>query len=190
MRPTILHALLLLALSATPARAQTAPDARDPFAAGRWHFETDAVAALEAWNYNNSHEEIYGLNEGISYGIRNGLVVRATQRIAYVSQRAEDALLLGLTVGVRGRIYRRGSLSVFLQVDFGISHTAIATPPRGTRFNYLATGGAGVTVALRPGLYLAPALFVLHISNAQLKGAARNPDLEALGASIGVLLRF
>src|SRR5688500_14470306 len=104
MRLTILHALVLLALSVSPARAQARPDAADPFAARAWHFETEAVAALEAWNYNISHEEMYGHGQGVTYGLKNGLMLRANQRFAYVSQRAEDAVLRALTIGVRGRI--------------------------------------------------------------------------------------
>ena len=190
MRPTILHATLLLALSAVPAHAQPAPGAADPFAAHRWHFETEAVAALEVWNYNGSHEELYGLNESVTYGLKDGLVLRAGQRFAYVSQRAEDAVLLGLTIGMRGRVWQRGRVSAFLQGDLGISHTAVATPPRGTRFNYLAIGGGGVMVRVRPRAHVVSTLQLIHISNASLEGAGRNPDIEALGPSIGLLLRF
>lgn len=190
MRPTILHAVALLALSVLPARAQSASTPGDPFAAGRWHFEADGVAALEAWNYNSAHEELYGLGEGITYGVRDGVVVRAGQRFIYVSQRAQDAVVLGLTLGVRGRVYQRGRVSAFLQGDVGISHTAIATPPRGTRFNYLATGGGGVMVQARPRLHLVGALNLIHISNAGIKGASRNPDIEAIGLSLGMILGF
>ena len=166
------------------------PGSTDPFAPHAWHFETEAVAAVEAWNYNASHEELYGLSEGVTYGLKRGLVLRANQRFAYVSQRAEDAVLLGLTIGVRGRVYSRGRLSAFLQADLGISHTAIATPPRGTRFNYVAMGGAGALFALRPRLHLVTALQLIHLSNASLKGPSRNPDIEAIGPSVGLLIRF
>ncbi len=191
MRVTILYALALLALSAPAARAQQAPpDAGDPFAARAWHFETEALAALETWNYNANHEELYGLSEGVTYGLRNGLVLRANQRFTYVSQRSEDAVLLGLTIGLRGRVYQRGRLSAFLQGDLGISYTAVATPPRGTRFNYLAIGGGGFLIGLRPRLHLVTALHVIHVSNASVKGASRNPDIEAIGPSIGLLIGF
>jgi hypothetical protein len=190
MRLTILHALTLLALSAPAARAQATPGPVDPFAPRTWHFETEAVAALEAWNYNASHEELYGLSEGVTYGLKHGLVLRANQRFAYVSQRAEDAVLVGLTIGVRGRVYSRGRLSVFLQGDVGISHTAIATPPRGTRFNYVAMGGAGALIGLRPRIHLVTTLQLIHLSNASLKGPSRNPDIEAIGPSAGLLIRF
>ena len=196
MRHTILQPFLAAAVitafaigAPASAHAQArAPD--DPFAARAWHFETDAQAALEAWNYNTSHEEIYAIGEGVTYGIRDGLALRMNQRIAYVSQRAEDAVTLGLSIGVRGRVYRRGRVSAFLQGDVGISHTAIATPPRGTRFNYLAAGGGGAMVRIRPRVHLVTTMQLVHISNAGLKGPGRNPDIEAIGPSLGLLFRF
>jgi hypothetical protein len=187
MRLTILHALLLVVAAAGQAHAQAADD---PFAAHRWHFELEGQAALEAWNYNISHEEAYALAEGLTYGLRDGLVLRMNQRFIYVSQRGEDAVLLGLTIGGRGRIYRRGRAAAFLQGELGISHTAVAAPPRGTRFNYMAIGGAGLTARLTARAHGVAALQVIHLSNASLKGAGRNPDIEAIGLSLGVNLRF
>jgi len=161
-----------------------------PFAARTWHFETGVGAAFEAWNYNVSHEDLFSLTQGVTYGLRDGLVLRATQRFAYVSQRAQDAVLLGLMGGVRFRIAQRGRVTGFLQGDLGISYTAIATPPRGTRYNYLAIGGGGVLIRVKPRVHVVTALEVIHISNASLKGPGRNPDIEAIGPSIGLLFRF
>jgi hypothetical protein len=190
MRVTILHAILLLAF-AVPARAQPGdPRQPDPFARRAWHFETAAIAALEAWNYNISHEELYGLDQGVTYGWRDGLAIRMQQRLIYVSQRAQDAVVLGVTIGVRTRVIERGRWSAFVQGDVGISHTALATPPRGTRFNYLAIGGGGAMVRVHPRVHLVSTLQLIHISNNGIKGASRNPDIEAIGPSLGLLIRF
>ena len=190
MRLTILHAFLLLALAATARAQEPAPAPPDPFARGVWHFETAALAALEAWNYNISHEELYGLDQGLTYGLRDGLALRVQQRVIYVSQRAQDAVVLGLTIGLRTRVIGRGRWSAFVQGDIGISHTALATPPRGTRFNYLAVGGGGAMVRVHPRIHLVSALQLVHISNNGIKGPSRNPDIEAIGPSIGLLVRF
>jgi hypothetical protein len=166
--------MTLAALATTTrTRAAAAPD-DDAFAAHWWHFEADAQAALEAWNYNISHEEIYAIGEGLTYGMRDGLMLRMNQRIAYVSQRSQDAVLLGLTMGVRGRVYRRGRVSAFLQGELGISYTAIATPPRGTRFNYLAAGGGGAMARVHARVHVVTTLQVIHISNAGLKARAES----------------
>jgi len=192
MRLTILHAILLVLAAAGSAAAQAAAPA-DPgasFARGRWHFEFAGQAALEAWNYNGSHEEMYGLEQGLTYGVRDGLVLRMNQRFIYVSQRAEDGVVLGLTIGVRGRALQRGRTTVFLQGEVGISHTAVAAPQRGTRYNYLAIGGGGLMLRLNGRAHLVTALQLVHLSNGGLRGRSRNPDVEAIGLSLGLNLHF
>jgi hypothetical protein len=187
MRLTILHVLALLLLPVV-ARAQDA--APDPFTRGTWHFEADASAAFELWNYNASHEDLFGLSQSVTYGVRDGFAIHGAQRFIYISQRGQDAVLLGLTMGVRRRIGHPGRVTGFLQGDLGISYTAIATPPRGTRFNYLAVGGGGVMIRTSPRVHVVTTALLTHISNAGIKGSSRNPDLEALGVAVGINVRF
>lgn len=182
--------LVLVASHKTRAQSDRDTAREDAFAAHRWHAEFSLQAALEAWNYNVSHEELYGLQEGVSYGLRDGLVLLARQRTYYVSQRGNDTWVLALTGGLRARVYRRGRASAFLQFDMGVSDAAIALPSRGTRFNYLAVGGGGVLVRLKPRLHLVTSLDLLHISNAGLKGPDRNPDIESIGPTLGLIVGF
>jgi hypothetical protein len=174
------------------ARAQAAASssAEDAFAEGRWRAEFLAGAALEAWNYNPSHEELYGLTQGVSYGLRDGVVLIARQRLVYISQRRNDSRLLGITAGLRGRVYRRGRTSAFLQFDVGLSDAAVALPPGGTRFNYLAIGGGGMMVRMNQRVQAIAVAEVIHISNAGIAGHDRNPDIEAIGASLGITIGF
>jgi hypothetical protein len=185
-------AILFLALRAGDARAQTIPSSssEDAFVKGRWRAEFLVQSALEAWNYNPSHEELYGLVQGVTYGLRDGLVLLVRQRLYYISQRRNDSRLLGITSGLRGRVYRRGRTTGFVQFDIGVSDAAVALPPGGTRFNYLATGGGGVTVRINHRLQAIAALEVIHISNAGLAGNDRNPDIEAIGPSLGMTIGF
>jgi hypothetical protein len=184
--------IFVLVLLAVDARAQaTSPSLpEDAFADGRWRAEFFAEAALEAWNYNPSHEEMYGLIQGVTYGLRDGLVLLVRQRLYYISQRRNDSRLLGLTSGLRGRVYRRGRTGVFLQFDVGVSDAAVALPPGGTRFNYVAAGGGGVTLRINRRLQAIATLEVIHISNAGLAGNDRNPDIEAIGPSVGISIGF
>jgi len=178
-------------LVATAADAQTAAAPHDEvFARGRWHAEASLTGALEAWNYNISHEELLGIAEGVTYGLRSGLLLTFHQRIHYISQRANDTWLLGLTFGVRGRIYERGRTTAFLDGALGISDAAIAAPPRGTRFNYLAIGGGGMLLRLRPRIHLLAGLHLMHISNGGIRGRSRNPDIEAIGPTLGLVVGF
>jgi hypothetical protein len=184
-------ALLLIALMAGDARAQaSASSPEDAFARGRWRAEFLAQAAIEAWNYNPSHEELYGLVQGVTYGVRDGLVVIVRQRLYYVSQRRNDSRVLGISSGLRARVYRRGRASGFLQFDLGISDAAVAAPPGGTRFNYLAIGGGGLMVRISRRLQAIATLEVVHVSNAGLAGPDRNPDIEAIGPSLGLTIGF
>jgi hypothetical protein len=183
--------MLVFGLTATGTHAQTSPaDPDSVFADGRWHAEFAVQAALEAWNYNPSHEELYGLTQGITYGLRDGLMLTARQRLYYVSQRLNDSRLLGITTGLRARVYQRGRASGFLQFDVGVSDAAVALPPRGTRFNYLAIAGGGILYRMSRRVHAIATLEVIHISNAGLKGPDRNPDIEAIGPALGVLISF
>ena len=128
--------------------------------------------------------------QGVTYGLRDGLVLLARQRLYYISQRRNDSRLLGLTTGLRGRVFRRGRATGFLQFDVGVSDAAVALPPGGTRFNYLAIGGGGVMWRINGRLQLVTALEVIHVSNAGIAGHDRNPDIEAIGPSFGLSIGF
>ena len=171
-----------------PARADAA--AADAFATDGWHLELTAAGAIEAWNYNISHEELYGLTAGLTYGLGNGIVLIARSPLYYVSQRGVDGFLFGGTFGIRGRIYRRQRVSVFVEFEVGLSESDTQVPPRGTRFNYLALGSAGATIRIRGSVHLLAGLKWIHVSNNGLAGRDRNPDIEAIGPAVGVLLGF
>lgn len=192
-RATLLLATGLLTVCPLPAQAQDAPAAQredDPFARGTWQLQLASHAAAEIWNYNGNHEEIFGFVPGVSYGLSDAVAAVVTFPMYYVDQRGVDAAFQGLTFGLRSRVFRRGRLSVFFDFDVGISYADTYTPPRGTRFNYLALGTIGVIVPLRADLQLMAGVRLAHVSNNGLAGRDRNPDIEALGPQIGVLKRF
>lgn len=200
MRSTIVHAVrrvaavaVLLLQVAPPTSAQTATGTTDepgPFVKRGWHLELGGHGALETWNYNISHEEMVSIRTGLTYGLRDGLLLTVAWPLYYVDQRGVDGYLLGATCGIRGRVYRRGKLAAFLEIEFGISEADTSVPPRGTRFNYLALGGAGATIRLRPGFHLLAGLKWVHVSNNGLAGRDRNPDIEAVGPHAALLIGF
>jgi hypothetical protein len=176
-------------LVATTAKAQTTA-ADDPFARRSWHLELGGHGALETWNYNISHEEMYAVTTGFTYGLGNAITLKAAWPFYYISQRGTNACLMGATLGVRARIYRHGRVSVFLEGDIGVSEADTFVPPRGTRFNYLALGGVGFTTRIGLGVHLLTGLKLLHLSNNGLAGRDRNPDIEAAGPHVAVLMKF
>ena len=185
-----LFARLVLAVPLPSIVQAQSTDGDDPFARRGWYLQLAAHGALETWNYNISHEEVYGLEAGLTYGLGKGVALKAAWPLYYVSQRGTNAYLLGTTIGVRGRIYQRGRMSVFLEGEVGVSEADTFVPPRGTRFNYLALGGVGCTTRVGPGLHLLSGLKLMHLSNNGLAGRDRNPDIEAVGPYTALLLKF
>ena len=51
-------------------------------------------------------------------------------------------------------------------------------------------GSGGLLVRVRPRVHALVALHWMHVSNNSLKGPGRNPDIEALGPRIGVVIGF
>ena len=202
MRRRVTHArtasaLLLLLLPILPGgvAAQSAPMTApavpgDPLARRGWHLEVSAHGAIETWNYNISHEDALGAFAGVTYGIREGLALKITSPLYYVWQRRTDGYVFGLTWGLRGRLVQKPKWSAFWEFEVGVSEADTYVPPRGTRFNYLAMGGGGMTRRIRPGVHVFGGLRWLHLSNNGLAGRSRNPDLEAVGPTGGVLLAF
>jgi hypothetical protein len=177
-------AVLWLPVSAP---AQT-PD--DPLSKRGWHLEVTAHGALETWNYNANHEELVGILPGFTYGVREGLAIKIAFPLYHVWQRGTDAYVFGTTWGVRGRLTRKPRWSAFWEAGVGVSEADTYVPPRGTRFNYFAIGGGGLTMRVRPGVHLLAGLRWVHVSNNGLAGRSRNPDIEAVGPTVGMLFGF
>jgi hypothetical protein len=192
--PFVLLASLLCILSATRSAAQSrstpprVPD--DPLARHGWHLDMAVHGALEMANYNGNHEEMLGEFAGFTYGIREGLAVKVSTPLYYVRQRGTDGCLFGVTAGLRGRLVKKPHWSAFWEFEMGVSDADTYVPPRGTRFNYLAIGGGGITVRIREGIHLVGGLRWVHVSNHALAGRSRNPDIEALGPAVGLLYGF
>jgi hypothetical protein len=194
IRHTLAHCMLVAGLSAemtTSIRAQGQhPASDDLFADAAWHFELGAHGAIETWNYNNSHENMFAVTGGLSYGLKRNLALVISTPIYYVEQRGANAWLLGATGGIRWRVLGGPRVAMFVEVEAGVSRAEIYTPPRGTRFNYLLFAGAGITTRLSRGTHLLTGIKWVHVSNNGLAGRSRNPDIEAVGPRIAILTRF
>ena len=182
--------IVLIAGGAAPFAQTRTAAAEDPFARRGWHLQLTTHGALEAWNYNISHEELAGVSTGLTYGLRDGLVLTATGSLTHVWQPGSNAAAIAALVGVRGRVFRTSRVAVFLELEIGASDADTLVPPRGTRFNYLAQGGVGSTVRVGRRTHLLAGVKWIHVSNGGLAGRDRNPDIEAVGPMLGLLLGF
>jgi hypothetical protein len=143
------------------------------------------VAALrEAWDWNESTESLAGIVIGADRRAWRGLSVRGELLVLRVLQQPDDAWLRGLTVGTRMRWGQAGVRPV-ADVAVGLSSATRPVPQRGTTFNYLAVIGAGAEMPLR-SLILTVTGRWIHASNNGREGRHRNPDIQALGAVVGV----
>jgi hypothetical protein len=59
-------------------------------------------------------------------------------------------------------------------------------PDNGTSFNWIAQGGGGFLWRIGQRTYGVTGVRVLHLSNANLQGADRNPDINAVGGYAGL----
>jgi hypothetical protein len=182
--PTML-ALAVMTCSPAAAAAQV-----DPFARRAWVLDLSATGLSEAWNYNESREELYGVDLGMAYAARDGLVLHVGSMLAYTSQRGADAVIVGVVGGPRWAVFRRAGRSLTIELDVGVSRAELPVPPRGTRFNYVFRPTIGAVWPIGAGLIGTAGLTWLHLSNNGLAGRHRNPDVQAIGLRLGVLLPF
>jgi hypothetical protein len=162
----------------------------DPFARHAWTLELAVNGLSEAWNYNESREELYGVRCGLTYALREGLMLHIGPTVWYASQRNADAFIVGASGGVRWAVWRGSSRAISLDLGIGGSRAETPVPPRGTRFNYIFQVGTTYTHRLSDRVVAEAALTWLHLSNNSLAGRGRNPDVQAVGLQLGVLIPF
>ena len=170
----MLAILSLIAVAGRIAGAQ-APD---------WRVDAAAMLLPEAWDYNEARESLAGAGIGVDRRLGGPLAARIEALVLRVGQGGDDAWLRGVTLGTRAR-WSLLAMAPFFDVAVGVSTATTAVPMRGTTFNYLAVLGGGIEVPMR-GLELAFGARWLHLSNNGRHGRHRNPDLQTLGAVVGV----
>jgi hypothetical protein len=171
---TLLAILSLIAISGRTAAAQTS----------EWRVDVSVMALPEAWDYNEARESLTGAAIGIDRHVWGPLAVRAEAVVLRVAQEGGDGWLRGVTLGMRAR-WSRARVAPFLDVAVGPSTATIAVPIRGTTFNYLAVVGGGIEFPVR-GIQMGVSARWLHVSNNGREGRHRNPDIQTLGAVVGV----
>jgi hypothetical protein len=179
--PFRLAAVLIVALAA-PAHAE----ADGAFAKGQWTGSVVSAVLIEAWDYNLSQEEIYGGAIGVAYCPRDRVSIGVEVMLARVVQNSSDAFLKGASSIFGWQAWHRGQWSVAIETGLGVSTADVAVPRRGTRFNYLAHGGATAIWRVTERCHVMGSLRWLHLSNNSLAGRDRNPDIQALGGHVGV----
>jgi hypothetical protein len=157
-------------------------------AAQSWTVDAGTAVLPEAWDYNESREVLAGAIVGADRHVWRPLAARVEGLLLRVAQEPRHTRSAGFTVGVRSR-WRTGRRHPFADLGVGLSQGSSALPPRGTRFNYVIAAGGGVMTPMGRGWLQIGARW-LHLSNAGRVGKDRNPDIQAIGLTLGVVWPF
>jgi Lipid A 3-O-deacylase (PagL) len=157
-------------------------------AAQPWTIDAGTAVLPEAWDFNESREVLTGVTIGVARAVWRPLAVRVEGLLLNAAQQPRDAWTAGFTMGVQSRWrLRRGQPYADLAV--GLSRAEAPVPQRGTRSNYVIVAGGGLMVAAGRGWVQVGARW-LHLSNAGRVGKNRNPDVQAIGLTLGVVWPF
>lgn len=187
-RAAVCLVLTLVTTTGTQARGQQ--PSLDLFDRGATTIEFGLGWLDEAWNLNERREWLVAGSASLWWACSDRLAVGAEFQHARVFQRTPDAFVQGLSPLVRFEVIERPAWRIYVEAGPGISWSDLDVPPRGTRFNYLFQGGAGVMRRIGRNAHVVGAFRFLHLSNHFREGRERNPDLETLGAFTGLSVSF
>jgi hypothetical protein len=165
-------------------RAKAVPSS----AARRGWVEVAGEVYREAWNYNVSDEDLFGGSASLWYPVAPHWSIGTEALVVWAHQeRVPSAPVAGVVLLARRR-FDRQNVSYFVEGGGGMSYAARFVPQRGTRFNYIFGGSAGVIHQTSRYAYLIASFRFFHLSNNGMAGRDRNPDIEAFGLRVGMLL--
>jgi hypothetical protein len=180
-------ALAIVAIvQAAPAVAQQ----RGPFEKGSVGIELGVAPLVEIWNINEERERVIEGTAAVWGAVSDRVGVGLEFHQAWVVQDAPGAFVQGLSPLVRVKLTRRPQWNWFADAGPGFSWSDIATPVRGTRFNYLFQFGTGALKRMSATNHLVIAYRFFHLSNHGREGKDRNPDLEMMGGYVAWSFSF
>lgn len=159
------------------------------FDAGSVGLEFAGGPFVEAWNLNEGREWLLAGTAGVWWAVTDRALLLTEFHVARVFQDpSRPAFINGFAPLVRWRLRRGPPWTLFADVGPGISWSDTAVPPRGTRFNFLLLGGGGAAWPIGRQVEALVGVRWIHLSNNGREGRRRNPDIEALGAYVGLSL--
>jgi hypothetical protein len=147
---------------------------------------------VESWNLNSNGRE--WLVDG-GFSVWWAPVDRATLLVEFHATRVfqtslRNAFVTGLVPIVRLQVLDRLPWGLFAEAGLGPSWSDTAVPAGGTRFNYLALAGLGVSRRVARHTSATVGFRWMHVSNNGREGHDRNPDIQGLGGVGAVSVAF
>jgi len=156
---------------------------------GSMNFSVLGTFYSEAWGFNGSKENLYGGVVSFGYFFLNKLSLNAEMTFMAVEQYSGNTFLGGISLVFRWHYFTIERFSLFMDAGFGVSGAGDRVPPpSGTNFNFLIHAGLGTTYKLSKHLCLFGNFRYFHLSNGSVFGTDRNPDIDALGGQLGVMI--
>lgn len=170
-----------------PIAAQRGNGPDEPAVHG-WMFDLYGTFLAEAWDYNLSKENLAGGSIAIRQQRTPRWSFGGEACLFAAKQRGHnrDAVLIGGGPLIHGQFPVSGRAAFVADLALGVSRADRRVPPRGTRVNYLVRTSGGVSYATRRSVTALLLVTYLHLSNASLEGRDRNPDIQSLGAMLGI----
>lgn len=162
-----------------------------PFASNTIGVEFAATGLGELWSLNGSREWLAGGSLAAWWAFADGHALVVQFQATQVFQpEPRHAFVNGIVPSLRWRLVEGLRLDVFAELGAGVSWSDTRVPPRGTQFNYLAQAGVGFVRRVGRQTHAITGIKLLHLSNGNREGIARNPDIEAIGAYVALAVGF
>lgn len=166
------------------------------FTKGSWMGDVFGVA-MAGVDGADGDATFTGGGVGASYYLWDDFAMRGELIGLHVAQHGDDAAAGGLNLFTRWHFLHRERFTLFAEIGGGLLQADVSIPDDdrsrgddGTNFCFTAHGGLGATYQLTDRTHVFGAFRYLHLSNARLEGAERNPSEEAIGGYMGLMVAF
>lgn len=158
----------------------------DPFPQGLWTLESFGSYGNQPW----MREQLYSGTVGLSYYFRPNWCIGLEGKGLCGLQPEQNVASFGGNLLLRTHLIAERNWSFFTDFAPGLLESSHRIPPSGTDFNFTIETGLGITAHLWDKTELLTGVRYLHLSNARLEGADRNPSLNAFEGYVGLLIKL
>jgi hypothetical protein len=178
----IVATLVLCLAHAAQAQQAPAPEETWGFPKGQWTAQTYLSGVL------GDSEPIASGAVGIGYFPWNNVSLNADVYGYGIFNNAPDTAATGFQLQLRNHHFHGDRWTIFSDVGEGVFEAFENDVPRdGTRLNFTFRTGLGGTYQLRDNLYLIGGVHYFHLSNAQIEGHERNPNINGVEGYVGLM---